>query len=371
MTSDRYARQTLIHGWNQSALSAASLLVIGAGALGNETLKNLALLGVGHVLILDFDTIETSNLSRTVLFRDADVGLPKARVAAERVRKINPEMRVEALCGNVFYDIGLGFFRHADLVIGCLDNIAARSHVGVCCSLAGTPYLDGGMWGLGGEVRWFLPGETACFECTLTEEDRRQASERRSCTGLRRDDPERTIPTTINTAAIIGGLLSQEAARLLCGGDVGGGEAFVYNGQTARMHRSTLPRKPDCPYHAPYHDVVELDDTADTLSAASLLDRARADLGNGGILELGRDFLQSFHCSRCDNAEEVNQSIGVVPESRSRCQTCGSERTARIISRVEPNDAVASRTLAHLGIPPGEVVAVRNHQQTVLFELAH
>src|SRR4051812_5845022 len=93
---DRYSRLRLIPWWRQERLAAARVLVVGAGALGNEVLKNLALLGVGTVHVIDLDEVEPSNLSRSVLFRAGDGGRAKAVVAAERVREINPEMTVVA-----------------------------------------------------------------------------------------------------------------------------------------------------------------------------------------------------------------------------------------------------------------------------------
>jgi adenylyltransferase/sulfurtransferase len=373
MTQTRYDRQARISGWDQGALARAKVLVVGAGALGNELLKNLALLGVGSLLIVDFDHIETSNLSRTVLFREPDVNQPKAKVAAVRVREINPEVGVRDICGNVFHDIGLGFYRHSDLVIGCLDNIAARSHVGISCALTGVPYLDGGMWGLGGEVRWFLPGDSACFECTLTDEDRLQAFQRRSCTGFKMAELSATalaVPTTINTAAIIGGLLSQEAARLLCGWEVVGGEALVYNGVSRTMHRSTLTRDLDCAYHTPYRDIVALDHGAEAMTGATLLALARRDLGESPVIELGRDFLVSFRCPRCDNREQVNQLIAMVEESRAKCPVCSAMRVSEVVSSLAASDALNHRKLSELGVPPGEILAVRTGEQMRFYELS-
>src|SRR5258707_15825094 len=92
--NERFSRQSQIHGWSQQVLSRAKLLVAGSGALGNETLKNLALLGTGTLGIIDFDSVEVTNLSRSVLFRENDVGQPKAHVAALRLAEFNPEMRV-------------------------------------------------------------------------------------------------------------------------------------------------------------------------------------------------------------------------------------------------------------------------------------
>ena len=84
--NDRYARHRLVDGWDQDKIARASVMVVGAGAIGNEVIKLLALYGVGHVLIVDFDTVELSNLSRSLLFREADIGRAKAVVAAERAR---------------------------------------------------------------------------------------------------------------------------------------------------------------------------------------------------------------------------------------------------------------------------------------------
>src|SRR5206468_5134179 len=113
---DRFHRFKLIGWWDQQKLAAAKVLVIGAGALGNEIVKNLALLGVGNILIADLDRIENSNLSRSVLYRKEDNGRFKAEVAAAAAREIYPDARIHSFNGNVVYDLGVGVFRWADLV---------------------------------------------------------------------------------------------------------------------------------------------------------------------------------------------------------------------------------------------------------------
>src|SRR3989304_1450212 len=82
-----------ISWWEREKVRAAKMLVVGAGALGNEVLKNLALMGVGHLMVIDFDTIEMANLSRSVLFRESHTGRPKAEVAAARAKAPNPNLR--------------------------------------------------------------------------------------------------------------------------------------------------------------------------------------------------------------------------------------------------------------------------------------
>ena len=95
---NRFSRFELIRWWDQKRLTNAKILVIGAGALGNEIIKNLALLGIGNIIVVDFDKIEPSNLSRSVLFRERDRGRFKAEVAAERAKDLYPDLKIKPLC---------------------------------------------------------------------------------------------------------------------------------------------------------------------------------------------------------------------------------------------------------------------------------
>lgn len=367
----KYDRQKRLQGWDQTRLATARVMVAGAGALGNELIKNLVLLGIGHLLVIDFDKIEVSNLSRTVLFRDADVGQPKAQVAAKTAALLNSDVDVRYIDGDLFTDVGLGFYRHSDIAVGCLDNLAARSRVGVSCALAGIPFLDGGMWGLGGEVRWFMAGEGSCFDCTLDLADRARAYERRSCTGfLTDDDYDSPQATTTFTAALIGALLAQETVRYLCGMKVAAGEALVYNGMNVTMHRSALVQRDGCDYHRPYSEVSELNRVAHQITVSELLDRAASEVGEYPILELGRDFLLGFVCEGCHRREEVNAVLGRINEARIKCSNCGRARTPRIISRIDGRSPYVNHHLTELGVPPGEVLAVRSGETMRLYELS-
>src|SRR6187401_475877 len=140
---DRYGRFRLISWWRQEKLAAAKVLVVGAGALGNEVLKNLALLGVGHVYVIDYDTIESTNLTRSVLYRASDAGKSKAERAAAAVKAINPDVKVHAVNGNVIADLGLGVYAEMDVVIGCLDNREARLWINRQCWKLNKPWVDG------------------------------------------------------------------------------------------------------------------------------------------------------------------------------------------------------------------------------------
>ena len=91
---DRYARHRAIEGFSQEELQASRVAVIGAGAIGNEVVKNLCLLGVGAIDVYDFDTVELHNLTRSVLLREADIGRGKAASVARRAAELDP---IEAL----------------------------------------------------------------------------------------------------------------------------------------------------------------------------------------------------------------------------------------------------------------------------------
>jgi molybdopterin/thiamine biosynthesis adenylyltransferase len=182
---DRFDRLRRISWWDQDQLTKAKILVIGAGALGNEILKNLALMGIGNVFIADLDSIEISNLSRSILFRERDQGRPKAQVAAQAITDIYPEIKTHWFHGDVIYDLGLGIFQWADLVIGGLDNREARLWINRYCWKTNTPLIDGATEILQGVVRVFVPPDGPCYECTMSAADWEVLRERRGCEGMR------------------------------------------------------------------------------------------------------------------------------------------------------------------------------------------
>ena len=126
LVEDRFSRLRLIPWWDQEKIAETRVLVVGAGALGNEILKNLALLGFQKIVVVDLDRIEESNLSRTVLFRTENIGSYKAEVAAKSLRSVAPEIQVQPLVANVLYGCGLGLFAWSDVILAGLDNREAR-----------------------------------------------------------------------------------------------------------------------------------------------------------------------------------------------------------------------------------------------------
>lgn len=192
-------------------------MVVGCGALGNEVLKDLVLTGVRHLVIVDFDTVEADNLSRSVLFsrEDAAAGRRKVEAAAERLKQMSPDLDIQQIFGDIAYDVGLGLIRRMDVVIGCVDNRWARYCINRLCMRAGIPWVDGGIEGLEGTARVFKPGEN-CYACNLGPEGLKDMAYRMPCSGvIRRDLAAGKSPTTPIAAAIIAAVEAQEALKIV------------------------------------------------------------------------------------------------------------------------------------------------------------
>eukprot|EP00747_Dinoflagellata_sp_TGD_P163681 gnl/TRDRNA2_/TRDRNA2_182625_c0_seq1.p1 gnl/TRDRNA2_/TRDRNA2_182625_c0~~gnl/TRDRNA2_/TRDRNA2_182625_c0_seq1.p1 ORF type:complete len:589 (+),score=142.62 gnl/TRDRNA2_/TRDRNA2_182625_c0_seq1:82-1848(+) len=144
----------------------SKLLVVGAGGIGCELLKNLVLTGFRDIEVVDLDTIDVSNLNRQFLFRRAHVDRPKAEVAADVVKQFRPGVKVVAHHGNIKDGkFGVEFISGFDVVINALDNLDARRHVNRLCLAAEKPLIEAGSTGHLGQVTVIKKGETECFEC--------------------------------------------------------------------------------------------------------------------------------------------------------------------------------------------------------------
>ncbi len=370
--SDRYSRLRLIPWWRQDRLAAARVLVVGAGALGNEALKNLALLGVGTIVVVDFDQVEPTNLSRSVLFRAIDGGRPKAEVAAERGVEINPAVRIEAIHGDVIHDVGLGEFARADVVLGCLDNREARLWVNRQCWKVGTPWIDAGIQEIQGVVKTFVPPESSCYECTMTERDYQLLNLRYSCPLLSRDQIiAGKVPTAPTIASMMAALQVQEAIKLIHDLPVTAGSALVFNGVANTFYITVLPRRDDCFSHEtlPPWTEVPIGNGA-TLDALFQAVRAQDLLDGPLTLSLERDLLVALDCPGCGSHREVFRPRSRVRQSEAFCAECREPARPEVVHLVDEDSTLAHRTLAALGVPPYDIVRIDGSEASSFFLLA-
>lgn len=369
--SDRYHTFGYISWWQQEVVRNATVLVIGAGALGNEVIKNLALMGIGNILIADFDTIEDSNLSRSVLFRTSDRGRRKVDAAAEAVKALNPDVKVKAWHGNINFEMGLGVFRHVDVIVGCLDNREARLSINRFSWAINRPWVDGAIQELMGIVRVFRPGEGACYECTLTDMDYQIINLRYSCPLLARQDILMgKVPTTPTSASIVAAFETQEALKLIHNMEVQPGKALMINGLTNDIYMTEYPVKEYCMSHSRLEPIEELSEaTAAGTTLAEVLAIARERLGDAAVLEFDSELVVSMTCGACGNVEPIFKRMARLYEDEAICPNCGAKREMNMTHRITGDEDFLERTFAEMDVPPLGIIRARNGGERVYFEL--
>lgn len=370
LQTDRLGTFDLISWWERDRVRSAKVMVVGAGALGNEVVKNLTLMGVGHIFLVDFDSVEAANLSRSVFFRESDRGRPKAEVVAARAKTLNPDVRLQYLQGDVTAQLGLGVVRRMDVVISCLDNREARLAVNRFCYWMGKPMVDGAIQELLGLVRVFVPGQGACFECTLTEQARREMSLRYSCPLLARHNILLgKVPTTPTISSIVGGLQSQEALKLLHGLPVEAGKVLHVNGMTNESHVTAYLPREDCESHWTYGQIIELPARAAHTTLDDMLRIAQADLGPQAGLELDQELVVSLTCPSCHTVDEVLRPLSEISFEAGHCPSCGLLRETEMTHSITGGEPYLHRTLASVGVPPLHILRAHNGTEYRFYEL--
>ena len=369
--------------FSQERIASARIMVVGCGALGNEVLKNLALMGVQHLTVVDFDRVEVGNLSRSVLFGKEDVGRWKVDVVAEKLSRMHPGMQVKTICGDVAFDVGLGMVREMDMVIGCVDNRWARYCINRLCMRAGKPWVDGGIDSLEGTVRVFAPGRN-CYACNLGPEGLKDMARRQPCAGIiRRNEEAGKAPTTSIIASVIGAVQVQEALKLLHPELLEGGEMTSLCGKMYYYEGAKLSSRlvdfqawdPDCPVHECWEPVRKTAVTA-AMPVTEALERLHKELQTEDItihltgdcfvdkvLQKSNDFCRVVQLPGREVAAFVEQDpeLGGVPFSMLY------QHEFRDIDRDFP---YKSLTLGQLGIPVRDVLLVSAGQEEYYMEMA-
>lgn len=206
--SDFYSRQVVMEelGWKgQQKLAKSKVAVVGMGGLGTVSSLYLALAGVGYLRLIDQDTVEIQNLHRQILYTKDDLHYPKAEVAAERLKKFNPLLKVEPVSENLHARNAEALLTGVDCVVDGLDNMLSRYLVNSACVKLSLPYVFGAAIGIEGNLSVFAPPETPCLECilpSLSDSDLLKCSTR-GVLGA--------------TPGIIGAMQAMEAIKILTG----------------------------------------------------------------------------------------------------------------------------------------------------------
>jgi molybdopterin-synthase adenylyltransferase len=253
----RYARQAQVPGLDVDTLKRTRIAVAGAGAVGNEVVKNLVLMGVGAIDLYDFDHVEIHNLTRSVFLRESDIGLSKAQAVAQRAGEVDPQVRITPYEGDVWRTLPLQRLARCTALICAVDNIEARMRLSQLCLLAGVRFINAGIDQRLVSVET-LPFECeklcACYECHLPASAYARVAERYSCGWLRRAlQVQRSVPTTAITASLAGALAVQAALN------VGGASSTVtqrvlLDSRSGSSTLTQLARNPACAACAAWPD---------------------------------------------------------------------------------------------------------------------
>ena len=323
-------RQERIKWWSQDTLKNARVMVVGAGAIGNEVLKNLALMGVGYILIVDYDDIELSNLSRTALFRHEDIGQRKAAVAAQRTQElsVNANAVVEFIDNDIVWELGLGVYRRMDVVLGCLDNVEARLSVNQACMLNNKTYIDGGIRELAGSVYVFAPPFECCFSCTTTQRERQAVGGRYdSCFHTLLSGYTKGKMATIQTSAsIIAGMQVEQTMKFLHERHCNVGMRIQYdgNGKVPYFDVTSVYRRKgcDCEYIDPIEKVHSLEGSSDVMTLNQLIKLVEKNGIAEPIIKFPASFVPFLTCSRCSRASEIMQPLSSLSDRKIQCNYC-------------------------------------------------
>jgi adenylyltransferase/sulfurtransferase len=372
---NRYARFELINWWNQDILKNSKILVAGCGALGNEIVKNLAMVGCGNIFVVDMDFVEKSNLTRSVLFRKEDEGKSKAETICKRAKDINEEINISYFHGNIF-NLGLGVFKEMDLIICGLDNREARFFVNQSCWKVNRPWIDGAIEVLNGVARMFIPPDGTCYECTLNEIDYNLMNKRKSCMMLGLDDIiEGKIPTTPTVSSIIAGVEVQEAVKYLHNKEMVtlNGKGFVFNGNTNETYIVEYQKNEDCTSH-------------DTFKEFEKLNQKFSDASLNDVIEFGKkyfnspDFIIEFNNEvvyelkdENGNTEEYFANINLLTQK----DIVRNEKILKANSfhNLKPGSEISEKLknmkLVDLKIPFNDIVTVTNSEKEIHLEFGY
>ncbi len=230
----RYHRQMLMDGWGedkQRKLKQSTIFIAGAGGLGSPVSIYLAVAGIGHIRICDFDSPDWSNLNRQILHDHTRIGTNKAVSAKKTIEQLNPSIKVSAFTDKIVAENVDELVGDAELILDCMDNFPTRYLLNECAIRKGIPLVYGSIWGMEGRLSFIKSPETPCLRCFFPEAP-----------------PSEVFPVLGATPGVIGCLQALEAVKYLTGvGTNIKGKLLVWDGRKTEFRTFRAPKDPDCP----------------------------------------------------------------------------------------------------------------------------
>jgi adenylyltransferase/sulfurtransferase len=230
----RYQRQMLIDGWGEAAqekLKNATVFVAGAGGLGSPVAIYLAVAGIGHIKICDFDSLDLTNLNRQILHDHTRIGINKAVSGKYTIERMNPHIQVTVLSEMIVAENVDDLIGDSDIIVDCMDNFPTRYLLNESAMRKGMPLVYGSIRGMDGMLSFIQSPETPCLRCLFHEAP-----------------PNEVFPVLGTTSGVIGCLQAFEAIKYLIG--IGAnikGRLLVWNGGKMEFRTFKAGKDPDCP----------------------------------------------------------------------------------------------------------------------------
>ena len=378
---------TLLSWFKKDKVKNARVLVAGAGALGNEVVKNLALFGVGHIYVCDFDQIEISNLTRSVLFREEDAynHAYKAEIVAKRAKEINPQIEVTPIVGNLFSEVGFGLYKAVDVIIGCLDSRIARYQLNRLSMRAGKTWIDGSIENLTGVVKVYTPG-VSCYECGLSREEFNNIMLRTGCADVVRTQTSAgRVATTPISASIIGAMQVQEAMKVIHteeGQPVPfktlSGKMWRFEGMTNVVNVYKYSSwKNNCPAHERWDNVVRGENLSANMTIAQILGELKKllDVDALEINMRNNKFVEKIISDKPEKEFDIR-----IPESQLDNYISSNEELRKLsyrtlfhkcfIENVDEYFPYMEMSLKEIGIPLFDILQVSTNKGQFFVELS-
>ena len=282
-------------------------------------------------------------------------------------------MEILPLNGDLDEILGLGLVRRMDMIFSCLDSRQARRSLNRMCEKLAKPWVDGSIENLLGEITVYAPDLGPCYECNLTLLEKQIITDVASCRVIAvRNIALGKVPTTSTMGSIVGAMQVQEGIKLLHGDFKRSlvGKKLVVNSEINDIYAMAFDRKQECEGHFRFGPVTEVAEfRADTTSAGDILARFKAETGQDGLLELGREIVTEVRCPKCGGVEVLGRPVRVLTEGQARCPNCGEMRVLRTTHVIRGDEAFANTPLGNVGIPRLEILEVRGAGAARWYEL--